>query len=129
MKYAARKFYIFRGVDQGNPKEGVKFYRFGDSAKKEGVWDKLLPVIKDFYTKHGVMPQDVQKGCSFNMTCVEKEFNKNKYFEPSVIRTSEPGPLSPSQEKIDAWVNDPITWKDIFRQSTLPGHNLQQYLQ
>lgn len=129
-KYKARKYYIIRGVDEGNPKEGVKFWRFGDSSKKEGVWDKLTPVIEDFIAKNNrIEPHDTKNGCSFELTCVEKTFDKAKYFEPINIKTSEAGPLRNSQEKIDALINDPVTWKDIFRPSTLPTYNVEQYLQ
>lgn len=129
-KYKARKFYIIRGVDEGKPKDGVKFWRFGDSLKKEGVWDKLTPVVGEFIKENnGVEPHDPKNGCSFNMTCVKKTFGSAEYYEPSFIKTSETSAIRNSQEKIDTLINDPVTWKDIFRPSTLPGYNVEQYLQ
>lgn len=131
MSYAARKFYILRVIDKGNPKEGPKFYRFGESSpkKKDGVWDKLHPVIKEFIFKNNVEPTDIKNGASIIMTCVKKEYMGNVYYDPSNIKMDEPTPLDKSDEKIDLWVNDPIRWRDIFRPSTLPGYNVQKYLQ
>jgi hypothetical protein len=131
MKYAARKYYILRVIDKGNPKEGPKFYRFGESSpkKKDGVWDKLQPVIKEYINKYNIEPTDTKEGASIIMTCVQKEYAGNSYYEPSNIKMDEPSPLDKSQDKIDLWVNDSIKWKEIFRPSTLPGYGIQKYLE
>ena len=127
MKFAPRKCYIVRGVDKGNAKEGPKFLRVFENGKKEGLWDKLEPVAEDYAKEYSADLSDIEKGCTIKMTCVEKVFDGNKYWDASMIKATAPEALSP--DKIEEWVADPVVWRDVFRPSTLPGYNEQQYIQ
>ena len=43
-QYRSRKFYIVKVIDRDKEHEGVKFWRFKDNYKKDGVLDKIIPI-------------------------------------------------------------------------------------
>jgi len=45
-QYRSRKFYIVKVVDRDAEDDGVKFWRFKDNYKQEGILDKIIPIWK-----------------------------------------------------------------------------------
>ena len=43
-QYRPRKFYIVKLVDRDEEGDGVKFWRFKDNYKQEGILDKVIPI-------------------------------------------------------------------------------------
>ena len=47
-QYRSRKFYIVKVVDRDAEDDGVKFWRFKDNYKQEGILDKIIPIWKSY---------------------------------------------------------------------------------
>lgn len=131
VKYKPILFRIAKGIDKGSPKDGVKFWRFKENKKKEGIFDKIEPLIENF-VKNGSKPIcDVELGADLQIKTVVDTIPSNgkKYKKVNNISLSNPTPLYHDAKKIEEWVNDKMTWREIFRPNTLPGLSGQQYLQ
>ena len=131
VKFKASEYHIIKGVDKGTPKDGVKFWRSKDNKKKEGVFDKIEPLIESYYKKHNKSLADIKDGVDLEIKTVWDTIPSNgvKYRKVTSIVLSDQIVLDGNPKKVEEWVNDPITWRDVFRPNTLPGLNVQQYLQ
>lgn len=130
-KWKPSEFFIARGVDLGNLKSGVKFWRFKRSIKNDGILDKIIAVNKVYKKQNGVDVSDVNKGATLILNVVDDiiPHNKVKYRKVNMISSDVPSKIMESDTKINELLNSPLTWKNIFPPQTLPNHNVQQYLQ
>jgi hypothetical protein len=118
--WEARKYYIARGIDKGSPKDGIKFWRFIDNYKKQGDYDKLIPAIKSFYDQHQANPADVEKGCDFVLNVIDSSLpNGAKYKYVNSIFPKAPSRLHEDSLVVKELLNDPISWRDVFKKSTI----------
>lgn len=131
VKWKATPFFITRGVDLGNLKSGVKFWRFKESRKNDGILDKIIAVNKVYQKQNGVDISDVNKGATLILNVVDDVIPHNnvKYRKVNMISSDVPSKIMESDTKINELLNSPITWRSIFPPQTLPNHNVQQYLQ
>jgi hypothetical protein len=130
-KYQAREFYILKGIDRGKTGDGVKFWRFKKSYNGTGNYEKLIVAIKDFFTEYSTDITDINAGMDFKISTVNKKMNTGNgtYREVSGVLPSKPLPLSNSPEEIQAWTSDTLTWKDIYKPTSIRDHmNEYEYL-
>lgn len=130
-QWEAKKFYIFRGIDRGKTGDGVKFWRFKHNFKKQGVMDKLLPVLDNYIEQNQVAYYDTKKGCDLIISTSEDTIpGTNKtYTVVSNIMPKNPSALSDDGIIIKSWVNDPITWRDVFKPKTAPHMDKETFLE
>lgn len=129
-KWEAKKFYIIKGIDKGNPKEGVKFWRFKKNYKNQGTLEKIFPAITQFIDMHQKPFFDVDAGCDLNITVIDSSLpNGRKYRSISAIIPNQPSKLNDDPLVVRQWLNDPITWRDVFKPKTAPGITPLQYLE
>jgi hypothetical protein len=109
-QYKARKFYIVKVVDRDNEQDGVKFWRFKHNYKQEGILDKIIPIWK---AKGDVT--DADKGRDLILEMTKAKTNTGSVY--TVIQTvmyDDPAPLHEDAETMTEWVNDELTWEDVY---------------
>jgi len=109
-QYKARKFYIVKVVDRDNEQDGVKFWRFKHNYKQEGILDKIIPIWK---AKGDITDSD--KGRDLILELTKAKTPKGAVY--TVIQTvmyDDPAPIHEDKETADSWVNDELTWEDVY---------------
>ena len=109
-EYKSRKFYIVKVIDRDNEQDGPKFWRFKHNYKNEGILDKIIPIWRN---KGDVT--DSEKGRDLILELTKAKTPKGK--EYTVIQTimyDDPAPLHEDEETKKSWVNDELTWKDVY---------------
>ena len=109
-QYKPRKFYIVKVVDRDNEQDGVKFWRFKHNYKNEGILDKIIPI---FRAKGDVT--DTEKGRDIILEMTKAKTPKGGYY--TVIQTvmyDDPAPLHENKETAKSWINDELTWEDVY---------------
>lgn len=109
-QYKARKFYIVKVVDRDNEQDGVKFWRFKHNYKQEGILDKIIPIWK---AKGDITDSD--KGRDLILELTKAKTPKGAVY--TVIQTvmyDDPAPIHEDKETSDSWVNDELTWEDVY---------------
>lgn len=109
-QYKPRKFYILKVVDRDNEADGVKFWRFKHNYKNEGVLDKIIPI---FRAKGDIT--DPETGRDLIIELAKAKTPKGK--EYTIIQTvmfDDPSPVSTDADTAKTWVNDELTWEDVY---------------
>lgn len=108
--YRARKFFIVKVIDRENESHGVKFWRFKNNYKNEGVFDKLLPLFKN---KGDIT--DINQGRDLIITLgVTKSGNGKDYTTITSIIPDDSSPLHTDSVISNSWVIDELTWEDVY---------------
>ena len=119
-KWSSKLFYIVRGIDRGKVKDGVKFWRFKHNFKNQGVYDKLLPILKIFYQEYKVSPTDVNKGCDLLINVVDSRMpNGSTFKDVSSISVKAPNKLYEDQIVVNQWLSDKSTWRDVYKEASM----------
>jgi hypothetical protein len=117
MKWDAKTFYIFRGIDKQKMNEGVKFWRFKHNYRKQGIMDKLQPALQQFIDEHQTDFTDPVNGADLTIYVVDNSIggNENRTFrDVSSIQTKR-AKLSEDSMISNEWLNDDIHWRDVFK--------------
>lgn len=130
-KWEAKKYHIVRGIDRGSVKDGVKYWRFKDNYKNQGVRDKLIPALKLFYEQYKANPTDPEKGCDLYINVVDSRLpNGTTYKDVSSITAMQPSKLYEDPIVVNQWLSDNSTWRDVFREASMTKViNPTQYLE
>ncbi len=116
--YEPKVAYLVRVIERGKEDEGVKFWRFSAYDNHNGIYDKLQNIYiqrKEEYKAAGMgyySVFDLKNGRDFILTLTKGENSKNT--EVSIMDCSIQTPLSQDENKINEWVNDPKTWRDVY---------------
>jgi hypothetical protein len=117
MAYAAKKHFVFEGIDRGVEKDGKKIWLVKENKKKEGILDKLIPAIKSYKTTHGKDYTDVNEGVDMVISSVQDviQTTKAKYWKVTAISPKgKPSPLNSDEDTINKYLKDKTTWRDIY---------------
>jgi len=109
-QYKPRKFYIVKVIDRDNEQDGPKFWRFKHNYKQEGIFDKIIPIYK---AKGDVA--DASNGRDLILELTKAKTPKGAFY--TVIQTvmyDDPSPVHSEQETMDEWINDELTWEDVY---------------
>ena len=121
-KWKAKEFAIVKGIDRGMEKDGPKFWRFKiDNYRKQGPLDKLMPIITAYTetTQHGYY--NAENGTDFLIMTVDSEFNGLTYKSISAVIAKGSSPLHSDPVVAAQWINDPLTWRDVFKPKSAPN--------
>ena len=129
VKWEAKKFYIVRGIDKGQEKDGVKFWRFKHNFKNQGTLDKLLPILQDYFATQVADFSDPVNGTDLSITMTDAEFNKHVYKQISAITARGKSPLHGDPLISQSWLDDDITWRDVFKPTQAPGMPPYEFLE
>jgi len=108
IKWDAKKFYIVRGVDKGQEKDGIKFWRFKHNYKNQGTLDKLLPILQMYMEDQKADFSDSMTGTDLNIIMTDAEFRGRSYKQISAITARGKAPLHQDQAVLNAWLSDDI---------------------
>jgi glutaredoxin len=126
----AKKFYIIRGIDKGVQKDGVKFWRFKHNFQNKGTLNTLLPALSDFNEINNTDYTNVQNGTDLSISTVETTSNSGiKYRAVVGISARGKSLLSDDPTLIKDWINDNITWREVFIPKQAPGITSYEYLE
>jgi len=128
-KWESKKFYIIRGIDKGQEKDGVKFWRFKFNYRKQGTLDKLMPILEDFCEINQVHFADVNEGTDLSITMGDSEFMGITYKAISAISTRGKSPLHADKIIAQQWLDDTIHWRDVFKPKSAPTITPFKYLE
>jgi hypothetical protein len=128
-KWKARKYYIAKGIDKGKEKDGVKFWRFKENYKNNGVMDKLAPLMGEYIDVYGEDFADPEKGSNLSITMAENEWNGKTYMAVSALSFRPPSKLHEDPIIMKQWLEDDTTWRDVFLPKKAPGITSLQYLE
>ena len=128
--WEAKKFYIIRGIDKGNSKDGVKFWRFKHNFKQQGVHDKLIPALKLFYQENGDFTH-VERGADLNIVVVDSTIpgTNRTYKDVSSIMPRNPSKLYDDPRVVQEWLEDNITWRDVYKPTKAPHLSSVEYME
>lgn len=109
-QYKSRKFYIVKVIDRDNEQDGPKFWRFKHNYKNEGILDKIIPIWR---AKGDIT--DPEKGRDLIIELTKSKTPKGKeYTTVSTIMYDDPCPVSEDKDSMKTWVNDELTWLDVY---------------
>jgi hypothetical protein len=128
-KWEAKKFYIIRGIDKGAEKDGVKFWRFKHNFKNQGTLDKLIPVLDGYVNAYQADYTSPVKGTDFSLTMADSEFNGHVYKTLSAVIFGAPSLLHNDPTVAQQWLEDDITWRDVFLPKKAPNITPLEYLE
>ena len=109
-QYKPRKFYIVKVIDRDNEQDGPKFWRFKHNYKNEGILDKIIPIWR---AKGDIT--DAKEGRDIILELTKAKTPKGAYY--TVIQTvmyDDPSPVHIEQDKMKSWVDDELTWADVY---------------
>jgi len=129
IKWAAKKFYIIKGIDKGQQKDGVKFWRFKHNFKNQGTLDKLLPILEDYMANMKADFSDPNNGTDLSITMTDSEFNGRVYKSISAISYKGKSLLHDDPLIMSQWVSDEMTWRDVFKPKQAPLITPLKYLE
>lgn len=128
-KWKAKEFAIVKGIDRGMEKDGPKFWRFKiDNYRKQGPLDKLMPIITAYTESTKCGYYNAENGTDFLIMCVDSEFNGLTYKSISGVIAKGPSPLHSDPVVAAQWINDPLTWRDVFKPKSAPNVTEQEVL-
>ncbi|MDA3778662.1 MAG: hypothetical protein PF487_00245 [Bacteroidales bacterium] len=128
-KWQPKKYYIVRGIDKGLEKDGVKFWRFKHNYRNQGTLDKLLPILEDYMTNQQADFSDSNNGTDLNIIMTDSEFNGHVYKAISAITAKGKSKLHPDPQVVEAWLNDDITWRDVYLPKKAPNTTPYEFLE
>jgi len=128
-KWQPNKYYIVRGIDKGQEKDGIKFWRFKHNYKNQGTLDKLLPILELFMTDHQADFSDAMTGTDLNIVMTDSEFNGHVYKAISAISAKGKSQLHQDKDVMNVWLNDDITWRDVFLPKKAPHTTPYEFLE
>jgi hypothetical protein len=128
LQFRADIYYLFKIIDRGSSKN-YKFWLIKQNHKKEGVVDKLTPLIKTFKTKYnGIEITDEQYGADVIITTVEDSWMGRKYRKVSALQLTEPTPAYRNQqEKEQLMSNLDVTWEKVWEEIKAPEISSTEY--
>ena len=127
--WEAKKFYILRGIDRGVEKDGVKFWRFKHNYKNQGTLDKLLPALEQYTATQKADYASATDGTDLSILMTDSEFNGHVYKAISTILFNGKSPLHSNPIMARSWLEDDITWRDIFKPKQAPGMSPYEFLE
>lgn len=129
--WQAKKFYIVRGIDKGASKDNVKFWRFKHNFVKDGVLDKLLPVLEQYMSTEQADFSDPVNGTDLTIIMTDGTFpgSSRTYKKVSAIIANGKSPLHSDSIIVRGWLDDDSTWRDVYTPKTAPGITPYQYLE
>lgn len=114
--YRGKKFYVIKLIDRENEGDGIKFYRFKDKFKKDGVYDKIMALLQNEYDIY-----DPEKGYDLLITVNELTSpNGQKYSDVvSIMPARTSSPLSTNPELAEEWLSDESTWRNVYSKKSV----------
>jgi hypothetical protein len=109
-QYKARKFYIVKVIDRDAEDDGVKFWRFKDNYKQEGILDKIIPIWR---AKGDVTDPENGRDLIIELTKAKTPAGK-EYTVVQTIMYDDPSPIHTDKNLMNEWIEDEMTWSTVY---------------
>lgn len=134
VKYKVREFYIIKGVERGREADGIKFWRFKENHKGQGVLEKMLPIFTKYVTsQNGGNFMDAENGADLSIMLGESSFTRGKttisYKQVTAVTFEDKSPLYNDPNVVQGWLADTTTWKDVFKPKKAPNITSIQFME
>lgn len=112
----AKEMWVVRCIERGHEEDGVKFWMFNNSKKKDGVYDKIMNLFNQR------LASSRRKGNEYNIFDLENgldliiTLNRTSDGKTSIQIVDEgmPSPLSENVELANSWIEDTKKWYDVY---------------
>lgn len=110
-----REMWIVRCIERGHEEDGVKFWLFNSSRKKDGVYDKMINLYKQRAESAAKKGKTSNIFGLYNGSDLLVTLNKTSDGKTSIqIVDDIPSPLSEDEAQMEAWVKDEKKWYDVY---------------
>ena len=124
-----KRTFIARVVDRDHEEEGVKFWRFNENSKGEGIYDKLMSLyntrkqesLDEGEGEYNIFDLYDGKDIIINVSKSQIPDGFGGMKDTIAYNITDSGnrkPLSKDIEKANSWLNDEKTWKDVYSNKT-----------
>lgn len=124
-----KRTFIARVVDRDHEEEGVKFWRFNENSKGEGIYDKLMSLyntrkqesLDEGEGEYNIFDLYEGKDIIINVSKSQIPDGFGGMKDTIAYNITDSGnrkPLSKDIEKANSWLNDEKTWKDVYSNKT-----------
>lgn len=112
----AREMWIVRCIERGHEEDGPKFWLFSSSKKGNGVYDKIMNIFTQRWTKAQEQGRynnifDLNEGKDLFITLTKDTNGKTVI---NVADDDEKTPLSDNYELALSWLNDHKKWDEVY---------------
>lgn len=111
-KYYVKKMWVVKVIDRALEEDGVKFYRFWDNSKQQGIYNKIM----DVYNLKGLISSPSDDSGRDIITMIGRDDKGN----PTVtsIQSEDKSVLSDDPEKMAKWLADDREWTDVYSEKS-----------
>ena len=111
-----KEMWIVRCIERDHEEDGVKFWLFNSSKKKDGVYDKIMNLANrraESAAKKGNKYSifDLNNGLDLDITLTKTSDGKTTV---QVLDVGTPSPLSEDFELGEKWINDAKQWDEVY---------------
>lgn len=111
-----KEMWIVRCIERDHEEDGVKFWLFNSSKKKDGVYDKIMNLAKirsEAAAKKGNTYSifDLNNGLDLVVTLSRTSDNKTAV---QIIDAGLPSPLSENFDLGEKWIHDSKKWDEVY---------------
>ena len=111
-----KEMWIVRCIERGHEEDGVKFWLFNTSKKKDGVYDKIMNLAKirsEAAARKGNTYSifDVNNGLDLIVTLTKTADNKTSI---QIVDDGMPSPLTDDYEQGMKWIEDEKQWHEVY---------------
>jgi hypothetical protein len=108
--------WIVRCIERDHEEDGVKFWLFNASRKKDGVYDKIINLFNERWEEAKEVGEqynifDLNDGKDLNITLSKDPNNKTVI---QITDASRPSPLSTDYDQALSWIEDPKKWDEVY---------------
>ena len=111
-----KEMWIVRCIERGHEEDGVKFWLFNSSKKKDGVYDKIMNLAKIRSeaaarkgNKYSIF--DVNNGLDLIVTLTKTADGKTSV---QIVDDGTPSPLTEDFDLGMSWIEDEKKWYDVY---------------
>lgn len=105
--YNLKKFYVVKLIEVGKESHGPKFWRFNANYDGQGVFDKIVAIVKRKKT-------DLANPETGRNLFIEIKRNAKGFATVTSIIDGDASPITQMQSFTQDWLDDNRTWKDVY---------------
>lgn len=105
-QFGSRKMYVLRVIDRDHEEDGVKFWRFNHDYTSQGIFDKIISIIK----QNGNIT-DPETGRDLVIDIARD--HKNNCVVSGVVHCDK-SPTLEDKEQLKTLIEDSRTWEDVY---------------
>lgn len=111
-----KEMWVVRCIERGHEEDGVKFWLFSSSKKKDGVYDKIMNLANQRAASaarkgNNYSIFDLNNGMDLIVTLSKTADGKTSI---QIIDEGMPSTLSDDYELGMTWINDPKKWHEVY---------------